>query len=187
MVGRRGPEHSSFTLPELIGLSETDGVTLAIDPADLPAEVAGGDAKMELLRKLAGQPRLGRTIHLRYGLTPQQLVGFDQVDGVEFAPTFTDEPASTLGAGLVLTAIGYRGKAVASLPFDEATGTVPNHLGRVTQPGTDHALPGTYVTGWIKRGPTGFIGTNKRDAEETVRMLVDDHNAGLLSSARTAA
>ncbi len=187
VIGRRGPEHSSFTLPELIGLSATEGITLAVDPADLPRGTADDDAKLELLRGLSARPRLGRTIHLRYGLTPQRIVGFGEVDGIELTPTFGDGPASTLGAGLVLTAIGYRGVAAPSLPFDEATGTVPNHAGRVLDPGTDAAVPGTYVTGWIKRGPSGFIGTNKRDAQETVRTLVDDHNAGLLRTARAAA
>ena len=77
-----------------------------------------------------------------------------------------------IDAGLVLTSIGYRGRPVAGLPFDEDTATVPPEGGRVTR--------GVYVTGWIKRGPTGFIGTNKSCAQETVRSLVDDYNAGLL-------
>ncbi|MBJ7470510.1 MAG: 4Fe-4S binding protein [Solirubrobacteraceae bacterium] len=184
VVGRRGPEHSSFTLPELIGLSATEGVTLAVDPADLPAEIPHGDAKLELLQGLASRPRLGRTIHLRYGLTPVAIHGFQEVDGLELQPTFdASTRATTLGAGLVLTAIGYRGLAVPGVPFDEVTGTVPNDAGRVCDPQGGAPVAGTYVTGWIKRGPTGFIGTNKRCAQETVRTLVDDHNAGLLRTA----
>ncbi len=184
IVGRRGAEYSSFTLPELIGLSATEGVTLAVDQADLPDVGPEGDPKLELLHRLAGQPRLGRTIHLRYGLTPQRVVGFDHVDGVEVAPSSGNGEATTLGAGLVLTAIGYRGVAAPGLPFDETTGTVPNDAGRVLMTsdaaGEPQPIPGTYVAGWIKRGPTGFIGTNKRDAQETVATLVDDHNAGRL-------
>ncbi len=187
IVGRRGPEHSAFTLPELIGLSATEGVTLAVDAAALPADPRDDDAKLQLLRSLAARPRLGRTIELRYGLTPQRITGFGEVDGIDLAPTAGGEPEPTLGTGLVLTAIGYRGLAVPSLPFDEATGTVPNDGGRVVDPASGEALSGTYVAGWIKRGPTGFIGTNKRCAQGTVAALVDDHNAGRLKTARAAA
>ena len=75
-------------------------------------------------------------------------------------------------AGLVLSSIGYHGKAIEDLPFDDDAGVVPNSGGRVAH--------GTYVAGWIKRGPTGFIGTNKSCAAQTVQQLVDDFNAGLL-------
>ena len=81
----------------------------------------------------------------------------------------------SVSAGLVLTSIGYRGRPVAGLPFDDARGTIPHHEGRVD------GVAATYVTGWIKRGPTGFIGTNKSCAQETVRSLVADYNAGLLA------
>jgi ferredoxin--NADP+ reductase len=180
VVGRRGAEHSAFTLPELVGLGATEGISVAIDPADLAAELAG-HPKIDLLRGLAAQPAAGnRTIRLRYGLTPQRLLGESAVDGVEFAPTGGGGADVTLDAGLVLSAIGYRGRAVAGLPFDELAGVVPNDAGRVAAPDLAGALPRTYVAGWIKRGPTGFIGTNKRCAQETVATLIDDHNAGLL-------
>jgi ferredoxin--NADP+ reductase len=78
-----------------------------------------------------------------------------------------------LEAGLVLTSIGYHGQPIDGLPFDERSGTVPNTEGRVA--------PGVYVTGWIKRGPNGFIGSNKSDAQQTVTSLVADYNADLLS------
>ena len=85
-----------------------------------------------------------------------------------------------LDAGLVLTSIGYRGAPIAGLPFDEAAAVVPNRDGRVIDPATGEAVTGAYVAGWIKRGPTGFIGTNKSCAMQTVSNLVDDFNAGLL-------
>ena len=91
---------------------------------------------------------------------------------VKVKPTGELNPVT---AGLVLTSIGYRGRPVADLPFDDALGTVPNDQGRVD------GVAATYVTGWIKRGPTGFIGTNKSCAQETVRALVADYNAGLLA------
>jgi len=168
VVARRGPEHSSFTLPELVGLSATPGVTLAVEPEELAAAPAG-DAKIDLLRALRpaqGGPR----ITLRYGLTPVAITP----DGVAF-------DRERIDAGLVVTAIGYRGTPLAGLPFDEATGTVPNDAGRVVDPATGTAVPGTYVAGWIKRGPSGFIGTNKGCSQDTVAALVDDHNAGRLA------
>jgi ferredoxin--NADP+ reductase len=78
----------------------------------------------------------------------------------------------TLDVGLVVRAIGYSAEPIPGLPFDEATGTVPNEGGRVLRDGVP--VPGAYVTGWIKRGPSGVIGTNKGDAVETVRNLLDD-------------
>ena len=88
--------------------------------------------------------------------------------------------AETIDAGLLVTSIGYRGMPVADLPYDEATGTIPNADGRVLDPATGAPLPGVYVVGWIKRGPTGFIGTNKSCSQDTVLGLVEDHNAGRL-------
>jgi ferredoxin--NADP+ reductase len=81
----------------------------------------------------------------------------------------------------VLTSIGYRGKPIRDLPFDETTAVVPNDGGRVIDPQTERPVPGSYVAGWIKRGPTGFIGTNKSCALQTVQSLVDDYNEGRLA------
>jgi ferredoxin--NADP+ reductase len=119
---------------------------------------------------------------LAYNLTPARLVGEGRVEAIEFVATGTDE-VRRLDTGLVLTSIGYRGKAIRDLPFDEKAGVVPNEAGRVT------GAPGSYVAGWIKRGPTGFIGTNKSCAAQTVHELVADYNGGKLSdpSAKPAA
>ena len=86
-----------------------------------------------------------------------------------------------MSAGLVLTSIGYRGKPIRGLPFDDAAAVVPNDGGRVIDPGTSQPVRGSYVAGWIKRGPTGFIGTNKSCAAQTVHNLVADYNDGLLA------
>lgn len=91
---------------------------------------------------------------------------------MEFSVTGTKQ-VRRLDAGLVLTSIGYRGKPIRDLPFDEAAAVVPNEGGRV--------VPGAYVAGWIKRGPTGFIGTNKSCSLQTVQALVADFNAGKLT------
>ena len=164
IVGRRGPEHSSFTLPELVGLTNTPGIEVNVQPEDVSSEPA--DAKIELLRRLSPGSGNGlRRIRLRYHLTPQRMLGEDRVAAVDFG-------SETIDAGLVLTSIGYRGLPIADLPFDHDRAIVPNDRGRVT--------PGTYVAGWIKRGPSGFIGTNRSCAQETVRQLVDDFNAGRL-------
>jgi len=108
------------------------------------------------------------------------VLGQQRATGVEFSITGTDE-VRALDAGLVLTSIGYRGKPIRDLPFDESAAVVPNDGGRVVDPGSGRPVPGAYVAGWIKRGPTGFIGTNKSCSFETVQALVADFNAGSLT------
>ncbi|MGV9801608.1 FAD-dependent oxidoreductase [Mycobacterium sp. NPDC003449] len=182
IAARRGPASSAFTLPELIGLTASCDVVLdAADHARVIADLADeADPltrnKLEILAKLgdASAPITRPRIRLAYHLTPQRVLGQDEVTGIEFGVTGTDQ-VRTVDAGLVLTSIGYRGKAIADLPFDDAAGVVPNDGGRV------RGAPGAYVAGWIKRGPTGFIGTNKSCAAETVHKLVDDYNAGALT------
>ncbi|MGI5130973.1 FAD-dependent oxidoreductase [Pseudonocardia sp. CA-107938] len=174
VVGRRGPQFSAFTLPELIGLvaeravsvPESDLVDTATDPT--------AAQKLRILAEHAGAPGDGRRVVFRYGLTPHAVTGAGRATGMEFRRTGTDE-VEVLDAGLVLTSIGYHGRPVPDLPFDDAAGVVPNKGGRVVDPATGAIVPRTYVAGWIKRGPTGFIGTNKSCSLETVRALVADH------------
>ena len=138
--------------------------------------------KLEILSKLgdASSPATRPRIRLAYRLTPHRVLGDDRVTGIEFKVTDTDD-SRQLEAGLVLTSIGYRGKPIRDLPFDETAAVVPNDGGRVVDPQSGRPVPGSYVAGWIKRGPTGFIGTNKSCALQTVQNLVDDYNAGLLA------
>jgi ferredoxin--NADP+ reductase len=187
IAARRGPAHSAFTLPELIGLTTTADVVLAASDHELVLRdlAAASDAvtkqKLEILSKLgdgSGPPRRPR-IRLAYHLTPNRVLGEQRASGMEFCVTGTDEVCQ-LEAGLVLSSIGYHGKAIRDLPFDDVAGVVPNDGGRVLDPDTGQPVHGAYVAGWIKRGPTGFIGTNKSCALETVQGLVDDFNAGLL-------
>ena len=180
IAARRGPADSAFTLPELIGLTAKAEVVLdAGDHALVQQDLATTKdrltrAKLEILAKLgdgsapASRPR----IRLAYRLTPARIADHR----IEFTRTGTDEIVG-LDTGLVLTSIGYRGKAIRDLPFDESAAVVPNDGGRVEA--------GTYVAGWIKRGPTGFIGTNKSCAMETVQRLVDDYNDGRLPDPAT--
>jgi ferredoxin--NADP+ reductase len=190
IAARRGPAQSAFTLPELIGLTATCDVVLdAADhdlvQRDLAEELRSPTAltrnKLEILAKLgdASAPLSGPRIRLAYRLTPQRLPGADRVAGVEFTATGTDE-TRVIEAGLVLTSIGYRGKPIRDLPFDDDACVVPNADGRVVDPTSGATVRGAYVAGWIKRGPTGFIGTNKSCAAETVHELVADYNDGRL-------
>lgn len=178
VIGRRRPAESAFTLPELVGLSVTPGIDLAVAEGDLDG-VPAGDPKLDLLHGLAVAGDAGRRITLRYGLSPSLIHGGDRMTAIELEPT-GGGPATTIEAGLVITSIGYRGLPVAGLPFDAASGTIPNDEGRVLVPATGDPMPGVYVVGWIKRGPTGFIGTNKACSQNTVSALVDDFNAGRL-------
>jgi ferredoxin--NADP+ reductase len=185
IAARRGPAASAFTLPELIGLTSTCEVVLDAADHDLVIRDLAQTTdpltrnKLEVLSKLgdAGScgpaPATRPRIRLAYQLTPHRVIGADGAKAIEFTVTGTDE-VRRLSAGLVLTSIGYRGKPIRGLPFDEAAAVVPNDGGRVI------GAPGSYVAGWIKRGPTGFIGTNKSCAAQTVRALVADYNKGLL-------
>ena len=184
IAARRGPQYSAFTLPELIGLTTTAEVVLAeADRGAVQRDLATVTdtltrRKLEVLSTLGhaespAGPTSRPRIRLAYNLTPQRVLGEQRASALEFAVTGTGE-VQTIDAGLVLTSIGYHGKAIKDLPFDDEAGVVPNDGGRVTQ------AEGAYVAGWIKRGPTGFIGTNKSCAGQTVQRLVDDYNAGLL-------
>jgi ferredoxin/flavodoxin---NADP+ reductase len=191
IAARRGPAHSAFTLPELIGLTGTCDVVLDSGDHQLVARDLSTVSdmltrnKLEILSKLgdgsAPRPRIGRPrIRLAYQLTPQRVLGQQRATGVQFSVTGTDE-VRRVDAGLVLTSIGYRGKPIRDLPFDESAAAVPNEGGRVVDPGSGEPVSGAYVAGWIKRGPTGFIGTNKSCSLQTVQALVADFNAGRLT------
>lgn len=188
VAARRGPAHSAFTLPELIGLTTTSEVVLDPDDHALVARDLATTTdtltrnKLEILTKLGDSSAGGARprIRLAYHLTPRQVLGERRATGVEFTVTGTDELRS-IDAGLVLTSIGYRGKKIRDLPFDENAAVVPNENGRVVDPESGRPVPGAYVAGWIKRGPTGFIGTNKSCSLQTVQALVADFNAGALT------
>ncbi len=188
IAARRSPAASAFTLPELLGLTSTCEVVLDTADHDLviPDLTTADDPltrnKLEILSKLGDTsvPATRPRIRLAYRLTPKRILGDKRVSGIEFGVTGTDE-VRRLDAGLVLTSIGYRGKPIRDLPFDEVAAVVPNDGGRVVDAGSGEPVRGSYVAGWIKRGPTGFIGTNKSCAAQTVHNLVADYNDGLLA------
>lgn len=167
VVGRRGPEHAAFTLPELIGLRGLDGVDVVVE-----GPVAATSEKTRILAELAGRPARGhdRRILLRFGTTPVEVLGDDRVRGVRVQSSGGRED---LASGAVVAAIGYRARAVPGLPFDDHAGRVPSDRGRVEA--------GVYVAGWVKRGPRGFIGTNRSCAEETAARVFEDIDAGRLA------
>ncbi|PRY49273.1 ferredoxin--NADP+ reductase [Geodermatophilus tzadiensis] len=195
VLGRRGPAQASFTTKELDELAELADATVLVDPADLPGEDEPPPAdrlvarNVDVLREYAthtAEP--GRTrVRLRFYRRPVRLLGADRVTGLEVERTTVDAEGRAVGTGeyevlptdLVVRSVGYRGQGLPGLPVDQRSGTVPNEDGRVLRDGAPSA--GEYVAGWIKRGPTGVVGTNKHDARETVAALLADAEAGVIA------
>ncbi|MDP0399133.1 FAD-dependent oxidoreductase [Tsukamurella strandjordii] len=183
IVARRGPEHAAFTLPEALGLADERTVIVHPDPDVAETLVAGSDSelvshKLQLLESMETQSDAPRRIRFRFLTTPESIE--DTGDGLVLHAKHTETgEAIELPVGMVFTSVGYRGVPVEGLPFDERRAVLPNEAGRVL--GDDGApLPGVYVTGWIKRGPNGFIGTNKTDSQETVEKFAEDVKSGVV-------
>ncbi|MEU4008323.1 FAD-dependent oxidoreductase [Streptomyces pseudogriseolus] len=192
MVGRRGPSQARFTTKELRELGTLPDTAVQADADDAALDPAFADPSglppprrrnVEVLRGWTAPPRpdARRLIRLRFFLRPVELLARDgRVGAVRFERTVPDGLGGVTGTGrfediegqLVLRSVGYRGEPPAGLPFDAATGTVPHLAGRVLREGA--VAPGEYVAGWIKRGPTGVIGTNRSCAKETVTSLLED-------------
>lgn len=188
VLGRRGPEHSAFSFTELLALDHLDGVDVVVHSADLvnvspTPEVHhstryAATKKLALLGEMASRiPRHERRIHLRFATTIHEIAGVEAVQGVRVSSV--DAEQSMIDAGIVVSCVGFDGQPVAGVAFDHAAKRIPSRGGRVVDT-QDEAVAGQYVTGWIKRGPSGVIGTNKACAEETVDALLDDHRHGLL-------
>jgi ferredoxin--NADP+ reductase len=174
VAARRGPEHAAYTSGELIALDRTRGINVITSAGEITSGASGPARPFKVLGAAVDRvPEAGdRSVTLRYGLRPVRLNGDDAVDSVTFEQA--DGSTETIEASLVLRAIGYRARPVPGLTFDDVTGTLPHELGRVYDPETGLPVPGTYCAGWIKRGATGVIGTNKMDSKETVASLLDD-------------
>jgi ferredoxin--NADP+ reductase len=203
VLGRRGPVQAAWTSTELQELGGLAGADVLVDREELelePASAAELEASsnivhrnVEILREFAmhrpsGKPRV---VRLRFRVSPVAIIGEERVEGVEIvhnrleadehgsvraAPT---DEREVISCGLVFRSVGYRGVGVPGAPFDERAGTMPNDGGRVLDE-QGFPIPGLYCAGWIKRGPTGVIGTNKKDATETVDALLEDARAGRL-------
>jgi ferredoxin--NADP+ reductase len=186
VLGRRGPEHAACTTPELLALGSLPGIDVLVE-----GPVAAGPdapAKLKILAEYSRrEPTPGnKRIVLRFGATPREVLGTDRTEALVVAGT-DGGTVDRIECGMVLRAVGYRGLPIAGLPFDETTGTVANVAGRVVEAATGQAVAGHYVAGWIKRGATGVIGTNRYCAAETVEALLDDHRAGLLTDPTASA
>jgi ferredoxin--NADP+ reductase len=206
ILGRRGPAQAAFTNPELLELGELEQADAIVDPADveldeasqawLDSDEANKTARenVRILHEYAAREPAGKPkrIVLRFLTSPVELQGDARVERIvvernrlearedgSLAARPTGE-RDTLACGLVLRSIGYKGIAIPEVPFDERRGTIPNVAGRVID--GEHHLTGEYVTGWIRRGPSGVIGTNKKDGQEAATSLLEDAEGGLLNA-----
>jgi ferredoxin/flavodoxin---NADP+ reductase len=201
LLGRRGPAQAAFTNPEIRELGELPDADISADPAEVELDPLSRAAversqdratvkKVDILREYAQRPAAGRSrrLVLRFLVSPVELIGDDagRVAAMRLVrnelyatstgalqPRATDR-FETIPVGLVFRSVGYRGVPLASVPFNESWGVILNDKGRVLDPGTKQPLVGEYTAGWIKRGPTGVIGTNKPDAAETVECMFED-------------
>jgi ferredoxin--NADP+ reductase len=200
VLGRRGPAQAAFTSSELRELGHLDGGELQVDPEEVELDPLSRSwlesrgtftarKNVALLREFATGPKpsnASRRIVLRFLRSPVEIRGGDRVEAVDVGrneivraddgslrPRPLDEELETIRCGLVLRSVGYRAVPLPGVPFDERSFVLPNDRGRVLGPDGE-PLPGVYAVGWIKRGPTGVLGTNKRDAAETLGCLAED-------------
>ena len=205
VIGRRGPAQAAFTPKEIAELGEIDGCDVFVDPKDLDLneasrkelelpDAAANQRNMQVLCEFAARKPRGapKRLFIRFFQSPVEVRGDGGVQAIALQKNeLFGEPGNqkargtgeteVLPCGLVFRSIGYRGVAIPGIPFDEKRCIIPNDRGRVE--------PGLYVVGWIKRGPSGLIGTNKKDSEEsverlleevaTLRLAADPHNASL--------
>jgi len=206
VLGRRGPAQAAFTSAELRELGKLDGVDLRVDADEVRLDAVSARwlaekgtfttrKNVELLHEFAARPPRAdapRRIALRFLRSPVQIRGSAGVEAVDvrrneivraddgaLRARALEDDVETIACGLVLRSVGYRAVPLPGVPFDERSFVLPNERGRVRAP-DGRPLPGVYAVGWIKRGPTGILGTNKRDAEETVTCLVEDLRAPML-------
>ena len=196
VVGRRGPVQAAWTPVEVGELGELAGADIVVDPADLELDAASAaeleaapptvKRNVEHLRDYAARTPAGkpRRIRLRFLASPGRDPRRRQGRGDRARPQRAGRRTrgrdrtsdETIPCGIVFRSVGYRGVALPGVPFDEGSGTIPNEGGRVE--------PGLYAAGWIKRGPSGVIGTNKKDATETIELLLEDAEGGQAAAAR---
>ncbi|MGI9135715.1 MAG: FAD-dependent oxidoreductase, partial [Candidatus Nanopelagicales bacterium] len=200
VLGRRGPAQATFTTKELKELGELADADVIIDPAVMEldafsAEQAASDKatarNIEVMREWSTRTPEGkrRRIHMHFFARPVEIIGDDRVRRVVVERTSLDASGGASGTGetytvdadLVVRSVGYRGTALDEVPFDSGKNVIPSADGRVQRDGV--TVPGEYVAGWIKRGPTGIIGTNKKCAVGTVASLIEDVSANLLPAA----
>jgi ferredoxin/flavodoxin---NADP+ reductase len=194
IVGRKGPAQAKFSTKELGELRELTDTRVVADPAEFSEELPAASGPiarrmLDTLRGYADNPTSGEHRLLRFAFhrTPVAVTGAEAATGLAVVRALPDLPPEqeTLPAEFIVRSVGYRGITIPGLPFDESTGTVPNAVGRVLD--GEEPVTGVYVTGWIKRGPSGVIGTNKRCAGETVAALLADQAAASTTRHETEA
>jgi ferredoxin--NADP+ reductase len=197
VLGRRGPAQAAFTTPELRELGELEGVDVVVDPSDVELDEtseaslednATARRNVDRLREYAerGPGTEERRIVLRFLRSPVEVLGEGHVTGVRIErnelvqrddgsmrPQGTGE-TEDVSCGMILRSVGYRCVPLADVPFDENRSVLANDGGRITDGAGGPVVPGEYVVGWAKRGPSGVIGTNKSDAVDTVNRMVED-------------
>jgi ferredoxin--NADP+ reductase len=200
VLGRRGPAQAAFTNPEVRELGEMVDADIVISEADVDLDeisreyIESDDAdptskrNVEIFSGFAGREPEGkrRRIVLRFLASPVEIKGDGKVESVVIGRNELQRDESgavravdtgereEIECGLILRSIGYKGAGLEGLPFDDRAGTIPNDHGRVLDPENGEQVTGQYVVGWIKRGPSGVIGTNKKDALDTVKALLED-------------
>ena len=201
VIGRRGPAQAKFTTKELRELGDLPGVSVSVAPGELDLDIADPSGASAALadsdRRVRGnlvamrgwaastEPGTVRRLRLRFWLRPVEITGTERVQALIVERTrMTSDGAvegtgqlETIEAQMVLRSVGYRSVPLDGVPFDDRTHTVPSSSGRVLD-ADGKVLPGEYVAGWLKRGPTGVIGTNKADAAQTVQALLADLAGG---------
>lgn len=203
VLGRRGPAQAAFTNPEIKELGEMEDAEIIVDPAEVELDphsaeylAAAGDRtaqkNVEILKSYAQHPPQGkaRKIILRFLVSPVELIGSDRIEAIKIVHNTlvkrddgslsakATEKTEIIPCGLVFRSVGYNGVPLPGVPFYEKWGIIPNDKGRVLTTLGGEQVIGDYVAGWIKRGPSGIIGTNKPDSVETVNMLLEDVAAG---------
>jgi ferredoxin/flavodoxin---NADP+ reductase len=199
VLGRRGPAQAAYTNPELRELAELSAADVIVDPDEVELDEHSrafyeNDAdktarrNVEIVTEFASMEPQGkpRRVVLRFLASPVEIIGDDRVEGVRIVRNSleqngdgrlvarpTDE-TEVIECGLVMRSVGYRGAPIPGVPFDERLATISNSGGRVVDPETGEPVRGAYTAGWIKRGPSGVIGTNKKCAQETVALLLED-------------
>lgn len=193
IAGRRGPLQASFSIRELREFATIPGVEAVFDPADIDAASASPgelDAASRMLTILKGfahpdAPRkAARRVHFRFLLSPSRIEGDSRAESITFSrcklegEAFARRAVATnaeteLPAGLVLRSVGYRGTPLPGVPFDDAKGVIPSRAGRVIEHDGE-TVSGLYTAGWIRRGPSGIIGTNRECAAETAEAVLED-------------
>lgn len=176
ILGRRGPEDAAFNFPELEELGELEDTEIVVEDQEAEHAVLRvgprADVKLRILKELCTRRlNASRRIVFRFHTIPVAIQGESRLTGLKVS-SVDGSRTQTLNCGLVLAAVGYRGRPIPGLPFDQARGIVPNDAARVLADGT--VVPRTYVTGWIRRGPQGIIGSNKRCARDCVQALITD-------------